>query len=80
MQVHVVAFAAARELIGSSLDLALPPGSRVRDAWSALQKAHPELATHATSMRLARNGRLAGDDEHLSDGDELAVLPPVGGG
>lgn len=80
MQVRVVAFAAARELIGGSLDLALPPDARLRDAWSALERSHPALASHAASMRLARNGRLAHDDEQLHDGDEIAVLPPVGGG
>jgi molybdopterin converting factor small subunit len=31
-------------------------------------------------MRVARNGRLARDDEQLNEGDEIAVLPPVGGG
>jgi molybdopterin converting factor small subunit len=80
MQVRVVAFAAARELIGSSLDLALPPEARVRDAWRALERAYPALSAHALSMRLARNGRLATDDEQLNEGDEIAVLPPVGGG
>jgi molybdopterin converting factor small subunit len=80
MQVRVVAFAAARELIGSTLNLTLPPEARVRDAWTALERSCPALATHAASIRVARNGRLANDDELLDDGDEIAVLPPVGGG
>ena len=80
MQVRVVAFAAARELLGGTFDLTLPPGARVRDAWSALERSYPALAAHAASMRVARNGRLANDDERLDEGDEVAVLPPVGGG
>lgn len=80
MQVRVVAFAAAREMIGSSLDLALPADACVRDAWSALERSYPALTAHAVSMRVARNGRLVNNDERLDDGDEIAVLPPVGGG
>ena len=80
MQVRVVAFAAARELIGSSLNLALSPDARVRDAWRALERSYPALTAHAASMRVARNGRLANDDEQLHEGDEIAVMPPVGGG
>ena len=80
MHVRVVAFAAARELIGSTMNLALPPGARVRDAWDALEMSHPVLAAHAASMRVARNGRLANDNDLLEEGDEIAVLPPVGGG
>ena len=80
MQVRVIAFAAARELIGSSMELALPAGARVRDAWAALERSCPALSAHILSMRVARNGRLAADDEALDEGDEIAVLPPVGGG
>jgi molybdopterin converting factor small subunit len=81
MHVRVAAFAAARELIGAAASqLDLPPNARVRDAWAALEQSHPALAPHARSMRIARNGRLAEGDETLEDGDEIAVLPPVGGG
>lgn len=80
MQVRVVAFAAARELIGTTLDLTLPAGACVRDAWIALERTYPALTLHASSMRVARNGHLAPGDERLDEGDEVAVLPPVGGG
>lgn len=81
MHVRVAAFAAARELIGAAASqLELPPGARVRDAWATLEQRYPALAAHARSMRVARNGRLAVGDEMLEDGDEIAVLPPVGGG
>lgn len=44
----------------------------------------PELAAAlgAERVRIAVNGALAGDREdfRLSDGDELAFLPPVSGG
>ena len=79
--VRVLAFAGVRELLGGpqrTLDLA--EGARVRDAWSALTVQVPELAALAGSTRIARNGRVGSPDDLLADGDELALLPPVGGG
>jgi MoaD family protein len=81
MHIHVSAFAVARELIGApERPLELSDGARVADAWRDLERSYPGLAPHRGSMRIARNGRLADSDETLSDGDEIAILPPVGGG
>lgn len=81
MRVRVLAFARLRELLDAperSLDLS--EESRVADAWSALVREHPALANERGSTRAARNGHLVSFDEVLADGDELALLPPVGGG
>lgn len=82
MRVRVLAFARARELINApegSVDL--PAGATLRDAWETLVREHPSLTQLGGSTRLARNGHLsAALDEPLRDGDELALLPPVGGG
>jgi molybdopterin converting factor small subunit len=81
MRIAVAAFAGLREMLaGSAPELDLPAGACVGDAWSALERLHPDLARLAPSTRLARNGRLAAAGDPLSDGDELALLPPVGGG
>lgn len=81
MQVRVYAFAGARELIeASERRLDLPDGARICDAWEALQARYPALAPHLASMRFACNGRLADRESTLLEGDELAILPPVGGG
>jgi len=81
MQVHVVAFARLRELLaGAEQSVELPDGARVDDAWSALAQLHPALAAERRGTRAARNGRLVAFEEILADGDELALLPPVGGG
>jgi MoaD family protein len=81
MQIRVLAFAQLREMLGGAEHrLELPGGARVDDAWAALIRAHPPLMRERASTRVARNGRLCRFDEPLADGDELAVLPPVGGG
>jgi MoaE-MoaD fusion protein len=81
MRIAVAAFAGLRELLsGSVAELNLPAGACVGDAWSELELRHPALAPLAASTRVARNGRLAAPGDPLSDGDELALLPPVGGG
>jgi len=76
----VIAFARVRELIGHEELLDLAPGARVHDVWSALTARAPALRELSATTRAAINGRLAAFDEGLSDGDELAFLPPVGGG
>jgi molybdopterin converting factor subunit 1 len=81
MQIRVLAFARLRELLEApETSLAIPEESRVADVWTALVQRCPPLAKERGSTRVARNGRLVSFDETLVDGDELAFLPPVGGG
>ncbi len=81
MQVRVLFFASVAEAAGTRewlLDLS--EHARIRDAWSRVESRLPELGELLRSTRAARNGRLASLDDELVDGDELAILPPVGGG
>ena len=81
LRVVVKAFARARELLGcDTLSLELPSGSTVAAIRPLLIERAPAFADIASSTRVARNGSLARLSDALNDGDEIALLPPVGGG
>ena len=80
-RVRVLAFARIAEILGTrDRVLDLPDTASVADAWKALASAAPDLAPLESATRFARNGTIVGSGTPLSDGDELALLPPVGGG
>ncbi|MDQ2865462.1 MAG: MoaD/ThiS family protein [Candidatus Eremiobacteraeota bacterium] len=58
----------------------VPFGSSLDDVWDALVRCSPHLESLSGSVRLARNGRIASGGERIESGDEIALLPPVGGG
>jgi molybdopterin synthase catalytic subunit len=79
--VHVRLFAIQRELAGSRrVDLDLPDGATVDDAWAALVARHPRLAPGRDFVRFAVDGVYAEPTAPVHDGAELAVIPPVSGG
>lgn len=81
MRLRVLAFARVRELLGGGvLELDLRDGSTAADAWRALESRADALRDLASSTRIARNGRVVAPTQTLEDGDELALLPPAGGG
>ncbi|HZW52681.1 MAG TPA: MoaD/ThiS family protein [Candidatus Elarobacter sp.] len=79
--VRVLAFARLRELLGfGERAVGVPGGATVETLWSVLAEQAPALAGLRASTRFARNGALADATTVLHEGDEIALLPPVGGG
>jgi molybdopterin converting factor subunit 1 len=81
MRVTVRLFARLREIAGAGelvLDVKAP--ATIRVVWAELASRHPELAPYAASVSAARNLEYARMDTAVSDGDEIAFLPPVSGG
>lgn len=58
----------------------LPAGSTLAALSEAIYIEYPALRKAARSIRFAVNQEYASDDVALSDGDEVAVIPPVAGG
>jgi molybdopterin synthase catalytic subunit len=79
--VRVLLFAVARDRVGSdSVELAVPRGCQVKDLRSSLAEQYPSLGGLLRNMRLAVNAEYVGDESHVPEGAEIAVIPPVSGG
>jgi molybdopterin converting factor small subunit len=80
MTVTVLLFASYADALGrQELELALPPGSTVRDAVRHIG-ALPGADRVPPMPLVAVNEVYAALDRPLSNGDELALIPPVAGG
>lgn len=81
IRIRVRLFAIQRELAGTrEVPLELADGADVEAAWAALVALHPVLSSGRESLRFARNGDYADPTTTLTDGDEVAMVPPVSGG
>jgi MoaE-MoaD fusion protein len=81
MRVRVLLFAALREGVGEkSLDLELRDSATLADLLARLEADHAPLARYRGRMLVALNQERAPLATPLSDGDEIALLPPVSGG
>jgi len=81
MRVTVRLFARLRDIAGSGdLSREAPSGATVADVWRALVAEFPEMAAYDSSMSSAVNADYARMTAKITDGDEIAFLPPVSGG
>jgi MoaE-MoaD fusion protein len=76
VQITVRLFAGLRENAGTARrDVELPDGSTLGDVWPAL-----DLGDEPPGLLYAVNREYAEPGLELSDGDEVALIPPVSGG
>lgn len=81
MNIRLLAFASAGDALGATeMDLEMPDGSRVADLRERLDRDHPRLAPLWPRLAIAVDGRVVSADAPLTDGAEVALLPPVSGG
>ena len=92
MKVHVKSFANFRYILGSDLDIDLEQGSTVEDLLQSLTYSHKglksaifddagEIRDHVILLKNRKDIKhLEGLRTGLTEGDEVAILPPVTGG
>jgi len=81
MRVKVRLFGAPREALGKrELQQELPSGSAVQDLVDLLMEEYPALRSHSSMIRMALNRKYVSLEAQLREGDEVAFIPPVGGG
>jgi molybdopterin synthase catalytic subunit len=81
MRVRVLFFGMLKDLVGTPAeDSEFPEGASLRSVFDSYAGRHPRLLDLAPSIVVARNQEFANLSTPLSDGDEVAFLPPVSGG
>jgi len=81
--VHVRYFASLREALGAAETVELPAGATLgalRDLLVARGGRHAEVLAPGRAVRCALNQAMAGEDQPVPDGAEVAFFPPVTGG
>ncbi|RMG06552.1 MAG: molybdopterin converting factor subunit 1 [Planctomycetota bacterium] len=81
LELGVKLFASVREAMGrDAITVELEDGACVADLLDALAARHPEISAQRAALSVAVNHEFARPDRRLAAGDEVALIPPVGGG
>jgi molybdopterin converting factor subunit 1 len=81
MKVKVLLFGFTRDLTGFGQEqLEIPEGESLAGLWGRYARRFPRLSEMRDSLLLAVNQEIADLSQTLRDGDEVAFMPPVGGG
>ena len=81
MEIRTLFFASYKELLGTGeLELVLPEGATVSDLVSTLRSRGGAFTVLPTAPAVAVNMTYTDSGSLLSDGDEVALIPPVAGG
>jgi molybdopterin converting factor subunit 1 len=81
MQIRVLFFGVLKDLVGKASDsISLPENATLGDVLHHYELAIPRLRETASSLAMSVNQEYAGPATKLTQGDEVALLPPVSGG
>lgn len=81
MKVRVKYFAVCREMFNrDEEEMELPDGAVLMDILKRLEEEWPEIPEYYEVMQMSVNWEYATEMTKLSDGDEVALIPPVTGG
>ena len=81
MRVTVRLFARLRDIaVAAELTRNVAQGATIRSVWRQLAGEYPAFEDYERSISSAVNEDYARMDQVLSEGDEVAFLPPVSGG
>lgn len=82
MKIRIRYFAAARERTGGvgEEERSIAEGALLADLLQEVVRAHPALEKLLPRCRVAVNQSFAPETKPLSEGDEVAIIPPVAGG
>jgi MoaE-MoaD fusion protein len=81
MRVKVLFFGILKDIVGSAEDqLSVADGAQLRSIFDHYAGRFPRLREMASSIVLARNQEFSDVSARVSEGDEIAFLPPVSGG
>jgi molybdopterin converting factor subunit 1 len=81
VRVTIRLFARLRDIAGAAeLSRDVDAGATIGSVWRQLTGEYPGLGPYERSMSSAVNADYARMETPLSEGDEVAFLPPVSGG
>jgi molybdopterin converting factor subunit 1 len=81
MRVKVLFFGMLKDIVGSAEEqLNVPEDAQLENIFDHYAECFPRLREMAGSIVLARNHEFSKASERVTDGDEVAFLPPVSGG
>jgi len=81
MKIRLLAFASASDALGAAeSEIELPDGADVARLRAELEARHPEIGPLWGRIAVAVDGEIAAPETALSEGAEVALLPPVSGG
>jgi len=82
MTLQLLYFAAVRELVGKDEESVSVPSevATIGTLRHWIEREREPLRGRLGAVRLARNEEFARDEDPISDGDVIALIPPVAGG